>query len=30
MKEMLCESVFFGVMGSILMYELGIFLNRYL
>ena len=28
MKEMLCESVFFGVMVSILMYELGIFLKK--
>ena len=28
MKEMLCESVFFGVMVSILMYELGIFFKK--
>ena len=28
MKEMLCNSVFFGVMVSILAYEIGMFLKR--
>ena len=28
MKEMLCSSVFFGVMVSVLTYELGNFLKR--